>query len=102
MIVLGSPPSCGRAKEIALDIPMVEGPDPEMENARGAEQELPALHLHQAPGQECPSSLGGHFLSKCVYKNCNHVTGSLYLFVFPVKSFFKSSFHEYSKSLSIG
>jgi hypothetical protein len=48
---------------------MVEGPDAEMENAsRGAEQELPALHLHQAPGQERPSSLGGHFISKCICK----------------------------------
>jgi hypothetical protein len=68
MIVMGSPRSCGRTKETAFDIPMVEGQDAEMENARGAEQELPALHLHQAPGQERPSSLGGHFLRKSVCK----------------------------------
>ncbi len=77
MIVLGSPPSCGRAKETAFGIPMVEGPDAEMENTRGAEQELPALHLHQAPGQERPSSLGGHFLSKCISKNFNRVIRTL-------------------------
>jgi hypothetical protein len=46
MIVMGRPPSCGGAKETVLDMPMVEGPDAEMENAKGAEQELPALHLH--------------------------------------------------------